>query len=85
MRIYKDITSANDFRFWGGAVNTTLNLTKKEIETIFKILDEDEQAMSEVRLNNLFWLQRGWIAEILGYTNWDELLANRNFLKGEIE
>lgn len=78
MKICKDVVLANDFDFYGGAVYTALHLTDKEIETIFKMLDEDDQVMSDTELNDIFWFERDWIAEALGYTDWEELLTDRD-------
>lgn len=79
MKVYREISSAYDFEFWSGAKDTAEDLTFAEIDQIFEILEElFPNGADETSINDIFWFERDWIAEMLGYSDYDELLKNRD-------
>lgn len=79
MKITKEVTTKNDFDFWSGAVNTVEELTDEEFERIINELEMlDPEGMTETQLNDFFWFEDDTIAEMLGYSNWEELEEDEN-------
>lgn len=81
MTITKEITSANDIinNAWSGAVDTLNDLTYSEIETVLSNLEDIyPEGMTETELNDFLWFERDFIAEILGYSDYEELLNDRD-------
>ena len=75
MRVWKDVTTENDFEFWSGGKDTVEDLTFNEVETIISILEtEYPDGMSEDELNDFFWFERDTIAKWLGYSNFEEIM-----------
>lgn len=66
-----------DFRFWGGAVETDALLTWRDLETIEQELVAFKDEWDATELNDLFWFDRDYIAEILGYMDWESLEYHR--------
>lgn len=76
MRIYSD-DSLQNFNFWSGAVRTANELTGRELDTIeaeLEMLNPD--GMSDTEVNDIFWFEQDWIAEMLGYECWEALEAD---------
>lgn len=74
MKIIKEVCAYNDFKFWGGANCTAIYLSNKELETIYKKLDEMfPDGMTSIQLNNFFWFEDDKIAQMLGYNNFEEI------------
>jgi hypothetical protein len=62
------------FEFWAGAVNTYNALTFEQLDEVESYLDElYPDGMSETELNDLFWFDADWIAEILGFEDFEDL------------
>ena len=77
MKVYKEVNDYN-FDFWSGAKETAEDLTYQEIDQIFEILEElFPDGTDETQVNDIFWFERDWIAEMLGYSDYEELLENR--------
>lgn len=79
MIIYKE-TALKDFDFWGSAKRTIQLLTEDEIDAIENVLEdyaEIEGDYSETEINDIFAFNTDWIAQLLGYKDWDELLDER--------
>lgn len=75
MKIYEDINLEN-FDFWGGAVDTARVLTHEQMNIIQAILEEEDyegKGFSANYINDVFWFDEDWIAEILGYSSFEEL------------
>ena len=75
MKVYSDISLKN-FGAWAGAAETLDALTEDEIDMIETIL-EDEYGIDECELNDFLWFETDTIAKWLGYSDWKELLKNR--------
>lgn len=77
MKIYVE-TSLTDFDFWSGAKDTVKYLTDDDLEIIESSLEDAyPDGMSETEINDLFWFDDDFIAEILGYNCFDDLIADR--------
>lgn len=67
-----------DFSFWGGARYTESMLKWTELQTIENELLSQKEEWDATELNDLFWFDRDYIAEILGYEDWEALENERN-------
>lgn len=80
MKIYKE-TSLQNFEFWSGARYRAKHLTIDDFNTIEGILEEHyPEGLDETTVNDIFWFEEDWIAELLGYENWEDLLTQRGEL-----
>ena len=77
MKIYTE-KSLSDFEFWSGAKDTVKYLTTDELEQMEEILEECyPDGMEETQINDIFWFEDDWIAEMLGYSCFDEIMEER--------
>lgn len=78
MKITSEISLRN-FEFWSGAKDTVKYLTLEELDTIEFILEDIylESEITDTTINDIFWFEDDWIAEMLGYENWESLLEER--------
>ena len=67
------------FKAWGGAKDTLNQLSDEQIDKLDEILTGwyNKEPIEERELNNFLWEERDYIAELLGFTDFDELLAER--------
>ena len=68
-----------NFRFWGGARSNAKYLTWQDfriIEHIFEDMHPD--GMTETQINDIFWFEEDWIADMLGYNSFEELINDRD-------
>lgn len=76
MKIYSE-TSLQNFEFWSGAKETANELTGRELDTIEAELESlYPDGMEDTAINDIFWFEEDWIAEILGYECWEHLEAD---------
>lgn len=76
MLVKKEVDAMN-FEFWSGGEDTVVELTLDELETVWNYLEETyEGEMEETQINDFFWFERDFIAEMLGYENFDEIMEN---------
>lgn len=74
MKIYTE-NSLRNFEFWSGAKDTVEYLTLDELDAIEFILEElYPEGASETTINDIFWFEDDWIAELLGYESFDEIM-----------
>ena len=76
MKIYTE-TALKDFEFWSGAKQTAQYLTDDDFDIIENILDEECENYSDTDINDIFWFEKDWIAEMLGYVDFDDLMEKR--------
>lgn len=77
MKIYTE-TSIHNFEFWSGAKQTVSLLTEEELEQIEAIIEEEyPNGMSETELNDYLWFNTDFIAEVLGYADFETLYTER--------
>lgn len=74
MKIYTE-NSLSNFEFWSGAVDRVKYLTDDELDTIEAILEDVyPDGMDETQINDLFWFEEDWIAEMLGYEDFEAIM-----------
>lgn len=74
MKVFTEV-SLTDFNFWSGAKDTVKYLTDDELEQIEAILEDVyPDGMDETQINDIFWFEDDWIAEMLGYENFEALM-----------
>ena len=79
MKVYKEVNSAYDFEFWSGAKDTVAVLLDSEVQTIFDALEDIyPEGMSETELNDIFWFEDDFIAETLGWDDFETLYKARS-------
>ncbi len=77
MKIYSE-TILRDFEFWSGARQTAELLTLEELDTIESILEDIyPDGIDETTVNDIFWFEDGFIAECLGYEDFETLYKER--------
>lgn len=75
MKIYSE-TSLRNFEFWGGAKDRVKYLTSDQLDSIESILEGDNpDGMEDTEINDLFWFEEDWIADMLGFSSWENLEA----------
>lgn len=80
MTIKKEVCNAWEVRSnaWSGAISTLDLLTDSEIETIVEGLEECyPDGMTETEFNDFWWFDTDYIAEQLGYTDFEEMYTER--------
>ena len=79
MRLYREVIDYCDFEFWAGAKDTVKYLKAPEIASIFAQLEEIyPDGMSETELNDLFWFDDDFIAGMIGYDNFEQIMDERS-------
>lgn len=74
MKVYTE-TTLRDFEFWCGAKDTAEHLTDRELEAIESIFEDlYPDGMEDTQINDVFWFEEDWIAEMLGYEDFEDLL-----------
>lgn len=61
---------------WSGGRDTLDDLTVKEVAEVLQYLEDafcGEISLTDI--NNFFWFERDTIASLLGYDDYDELMA----------
>ena len=80
MIIYQEI-SLKDFPFWGPAETHVQYLTDKDFEMIEQELEYDNRTqigINKTDLNDLFSYDEDYIANILGYDDFEQLKEERS-------
>lgn len=73
MTITQDI-ALRDFEFWSGAKYTRETLTEEQLDSLEQCLtDCYPGGLSDTELNDIFWFERDFIAEALGFLDWEHL------------
>lgn len=79
MIITKEICTANDFEFWGGAKGTVICLSGDEVERVFQMLEDCyPEGMTETELNDFFWFEDDTIAKWLDWPDFETLMEARS-------
>lgn len=75
MKIYSE-TSLWNFEFWSGAKDRAEQLTYDQLDQIESELESlYPDGMEDTKINDIFWFEEDWIADILGYSSWENLEA----------
>lgn len=78
MKIYEDVklTGFCGFEFWSGAATNAAILTEAQLQELENILEElYPDGLGQTALNDIFWFEADWLAECLGFADWEELEA----------
>jgi hypothetical protein len=74
MKIYEE-KSLRHFDFWSGAKDTVKYLTDEELDTIEAMLEDVyPDGMEDTQVNDIFWFEDDWIAEMLGYEDFEAIM-----------
>lgn len=64
-----------DFEAWSGGKDTLIDLKEEEINFLQDFLESAfTDGMDEVELNDFLWFERDYIADLLGFNNFDEII-----------
>ena len=70
-------TDLHGFKAWSGGKDTLNELTFEQVESIDEMLSEwHSDGIDETELNDFLWFERDYIAELLGYSDFDELMEH---------
>ena len=73
-----------NFDFWSGAKYTAETLTNEQLERLDTLLpdamnwNETDNIPSETEINDLFWFEDDFIAQLLGFDSWKDLERHNN-------
>ena len=82
MKMYRECSLTN-FEPWAGAVDRYNVLTYEQLEQLDAIFEEMyPEGASETTINDILWFEEDWIAEMLGFDDWEAL---ERFNNGEDE
>lgn len=83
MRMYRDC-NLQYFEPWAGAVDRFKVFTTEQLEKLDSILDDGvfPEGASETEINDLFWFEEDFLAEMLGF---EDFKALERFNNGEEE
>ena len=74
MKIYTEVSLSN-FDFWSGAEDIANELTEEQFNIIEAQLEMDyPDGMSDEDVNDIFRFEEDYIAQILGYDDWEEFM-----------
>ena len=73
MQIYYELDLLR-FEAWSGGKHTLDTLTYEQTEQLQTILEEAyPEGLDETALNDILWFEDDWIAEMLGFDDWEHL------------
>ncbi len=76
MELKHDV-ALRDFEFWSGAVSRANQLTLEQLDQIeFELEELYPDGMTDTQVNDLFWFEEDFIAQCLGYEDWEALEAD---------
>lgn len=62
------------FEFWSGAKGRTDHLTIEQLDRLDNLLPEIlGENPTDTAINDLFWFEDDYIAQLLGFKNWESL------------
>ena len=74
MKIIHEINALIDFEPWSGAVRIYETLTNEQIWQLDSILEDTyPEGMTDTQVNDMLWHDSDWVAELLGFRNWEHL------------
>ena len=77
MRYYVE-EQLHNFQFWGGAKENANLLTLQELEQVeFELSDIYPEGLEDVQINDIFWFDFDFIAQLLGYEDEEEFRKER--------
>lgn len=83
MKIIREIDGLLDFEPWSYAVSRYETLTRWQLEQLDAELEMlYPEGMTDTEVNDILWHDSDWVAELLGFRNWEHLERTNN---GEYE
>lgn len=74
MKIIHEIDGLNDFEPWSGAVRIYETLTYEQRQRLEIELEACyPEGMTDTQINDILWHDSDWVAELLGFRNWEHL------------
>lgn len=74
MKIISVIESITEFEPWSGAVCVYETLTLAQLDQLDRMLEElYPDGMTDTQVNDILWHDSDWVAELLGFRNWEHL------------
>lgn len=62
------------FEFWSGAEQRARHLTLEQLDQIeFELEQLYPEGMTDTQVNDIFWFEEDFIAQCLGYSDWEAL------------
>lgn len=78
MKVTKELSLSN-FDFWGGAKDRAQMLTTDELNEIERQLEDVyPDGMDETQINDIFWFDFDWVAQMIGYEDEEDFYNQRN-------
>ena len=72
--IYTVEKPLSQFEFWSGAKERTDHLTTEQLDQLDDLLPEIlGYTPTDGAINDLFWFEEDYIAQLLGFKNWEAL------------
>lgn len=79
MKIISVIESITEFEPWSYAVSRYETLTNPQLERLDVLLEECyPEGMTDTQLNDILWHDSDWVAQLLGFRNWEHLERTNN-------
>lgn len=79
MKIIHEIDSLTDFEPWSYAVSRYETLTYKQLEQLDRELELlYPDGMTDTQVNDILWHDSDWVAELLGFRDWEHLERANN-------
>lgn len=78
MKVTKELSLSN-FDFWGGAKERAEMLTTDELNSIECMIEDlYPDGVDATQINDIFWFDFDWIAQMLGYEDEEDFYNKRN-------
>ena len=78
MKVTKELSLSN-FDFWSGAKERAQMLTIDELNEIERQLEDVyPEGMDETQINDIFWFDFDWVAQMIGYEDEEDFYNQRN-------
>ena len=80
--VYTVEEGLTDFEAWGGGLDTWIQLTTDQLDTLEGVLSEvlgGEETPTKTAINDFLWFERETIAEVLGFDSWADLEENNTY------
>ena len=72
--IYTVEKTLSQFEFWSGAKQRTDHLTTEQLDRLDDLLPEVlGENPTDTAINDLFWFENDYVAQLLGFKNWEAL------------
>ena len=69
--------SLSNFNAWSGGKDTKDELTTEQLDQVEDLIDEifsdDDNPPTDTQINDFLWFERDFIAQHLGFSDWEHL------------